>query len=167
MSNSNLIKTIERDGFTIEIFAVETHSGCNMLFDQFELTDRHEGGVTIVNPEHDHNSYRYAIPLQTSLAELTKSFAKQGRENPSREAYESLQKELGWYITADDCYLRYTVSKAGIELADYIGIGFDYSWHYSDQSLEDYALEILADYGDTEEALAEAKENLSALLEEA
>ena len=100
MSNDTLIKEFKTaDNLTVSIYVREWYTGSDAISDQFELTDTHQGGITIKNPEYSgRNSYEYAIPLWVSLAELTKDYAKQGRDNPSREAYDSLQKQLGWYL---------------------------------------------------------------------
>ena len=62
--------------------------------DMWEGTDKHQGGVTITNPEADRNSWNYFIPKQYTLADLAAAFARQGCENPSGEAYQSLQDQL-------------------------------------------------------------------------
>jgi len=166
MSNDTLIKEFKTaDNLTVSIYVREWYTGSDAISDQFELTDTHQGGITIKNPEYDgHMSYKYAIPMQCSLAELTKHYAKQGCDNPSRAAYASLQRELGWYITADDISLLYIVSKNGIELANNFGISSEFSWQYSDQSLEQFALELLTDYDDTSEALEQARNTLTELV---
>lgn len=37
--------------------------------DMWEGTDKHQGGVTIANPEADRNNWKYFIPKQCTLAE--------------------------------------------------------------------------------------------------
>lgn len=136
--------------------------------DQFEVATCHEGGVTIRNPVNpgDDRCYQWFIPTQYSLAELSKDYAKAGRENPSREAYDSLQRQLGWELTAGDYGFCVEIRKAGVLLAEtYAGFGFDYSWEYANESLDDYCR---ANYMNVifevmREAKQEARDTLQAL----
>ena len=148
--------------FTVKVMCAECHDGFS---DQWELTNDHKGGVTIQNSEADRNSYKYAIPQQCSLAELTAEFAKQGRENPSREAYESLQEQLIRDINASDYYFMVSADVDGITLLDdsVIGCGFDYSYH-DKETLEEIAIQVWNEYGGEEEALQEALKEAGEIL---
>lgn len=149
--------------FTVNVVCAYTFDGFG---DQWKMTDTHEGGVTITNPDADRNSFKYAIPQQVSLAELTKEYAAQGRENPSREAYDSLQRQLIRDINASDYYFTVNASAGSHTLLDgaVIGCGFDYS--YEDQgSLLDVAREVWSDYNGEEEALSEAVQAARDLLD--
>ena len=132
---------------------------CNDGFsDMWEGTDKHQGGVTITNPEADRNSYIYFIPKQISLSELAADYAKQGRDNPSGEAYKALQDQLVRDISASDYGFKVSAYVGGVEvLADtYVGCGFDYS--YDDEGdLLDAARRVWDEYGATEEVIEMAK----------
>lgn len=126
--------------------------------DMWEGTDTHQGGVTITNLEADRNSYKYFIPKQCTLAELTASYAKQGRENPSAAAYQSMQDQLMRGIHACDYGFSVSAFVGGVEvLADaYVGCGFDYS--YDDEGdLLDAARRVWDEFGTLEEVIGMAK----------
>ena len=98
---------------------------------------------------------------QTTPAELSKFFAKEGRENPSKEAYDSLSKELEHYIKASDCSLFCRIEKSGVELAKTTGITSEYSDIYHD-NYEDFGEDLLKEYGNDfiNEAMIEARNTL-------
>lgn len=149
--------------FTVNVVNAYTNDGFG---DQWKMTDTHEGGVTIQNKEADRNSFKFAIPQQVSLSELTKEYAKQGRANPSQEAYDSLQRQLMRDIDASDYYFTVTAYAGSYLLLDnaVIGCGFDYS--YQDQgNLLDVAREVWSDYNGEEEAAEEAIKEVRAKLE--
>ena len=162
--HTTTIRTFETKNFQILIQVVETHTGSFWLQDLYTATDTHEAGTTIQVPDHlqARNCPKYYIGQYTP-AELARDYAKQGRENPSKEAYESLQNELGHYITADDCYLQCVIYGAGHELASETGIGFDYSHEYDDDTLEETALLMLREHGREfiHEAIKAAREQLA------
>lgn len=110
--------------------------------DNWRMTDKHEGGVTVQNLDADRNSYRYAVPLFTSIAEETNYCREQGSSNPSADAYASLQRMLRRDIHARDyCFSVSAFTKDGkIQLInnEHIGYSFNYSYHDSD-SLEEIA----------------------------
>ena len=132
---------------------------CNDGFsDMWEGTDKHQGGVTITNLEADRNSYKYFIPKQCTLAELAAACAAQGRENPSRAAYQSLQDQLERDLSACDYGFEVSVSVGGVEILtdEYVGCGFDYS--YDDEGdLLDAARRVWDEYGTTDEVIGMAK----------
>lgn len=168
MSNQTELYRKEVKGLTLVVSVVETHSGSMWLGDLYTATDQHQAGVTIQVPSHlqGRNCPKYYIGQYTP-AELAKEYAKQGRENPSAAAYESLQNELAHYIEADDCYLLAEVFKGGIELADVIGTSFDWSYDYCGD-IETYATGyMLPEYGMEleKETLEEAREVLAMLCE--
>ena len=162
------IRTFETAHFQVLIQVVETHEGSFWLQDLYTPTDTHEAGVTIQVPDHlqGRNAPKFYIGQYTP-AELAKDYARQGRENPSKVAYESLQNELGHYITADDCFLQCKVYGAGHELACVTGISFEYSYEYDDESLEDLALIMLKEHGREfiHEAIKDARQELEILKE--
>lgn len=110
--------------------------------DNWRMTDKHEGGVTVQNLDADRNSYRYAVPLFTSIAEETNYCREQGSSNPSADAYASLQRMLRRDLNASDyCFSVSAFTKDGkIQLInnEHIGYSFNYSYHDSD-SLEEIA----------------------------
>lgn len=140
--------------FTVNVVCAYTF---DQFGDQWKMTDKHEGGVTITNPDADRNSFKYAIPQQYTLAELTADYAKAGRANPSREAYESLQRQLARDITANDYYFTVDATAGSHTLLDgeVVCCGFDYS--YDDEgSLLDVAEEIWKEHDGEEDAIEAA-----------
>lgn len=126
--------------------------------DMWEGTDKHQGGVTIVNPEADRNSWKYFIPKQTSLPELAAAYAKQGRDNPSGEAYLSLQEQLMRDLHACDYGFSVSAYVGGVEILEdeYAGCGFDYS--YDDEGgLLDAARRVWDEYNTTADVIKMAK----------
>jgi hypothetical protein len=148
------------NGIEISMTIKERHDdGFYFFMDQFERVDKHEGGVTIQSS--DGNYYE---PLQTSLAELTKSYAKQGRENPSREAYESLQKELSHYLNCYGVELVVRAYKCNVLLAEVSSCLFEFSYEYYD-SLSELQAYIEKEEGDwlKEKVMEEAQNKLKQL----
>lgn len=141
--------------FTVNVICYNKYAGFG---DQWKMTDAHKGGVTIANPEADRNSYKYGIPQQCTLAELASSYAKQGRENPSREAYESLQSQLERDLNASDYGFQVSAEIDGVTLFDdeNLGCSFDYSYH-DDGDLLDAAQEVFKEYGTDKDAIDLAK----------
>ena len=126
--------------------------------DQWEGTDKHQGGVTITNPDADRNSWKYFIPKQCTLSELAASYAKQGLDNPSAAAYQSLQDQLERDIEAIDYGFEVSVYLGGVELIDWVSVGcvFDYSC-LDDGDLIDEARRVWDEYGTLEEVIGMAK----------
>lgn len=148
---------IESGELTINV-SVVCYECFDGFADQWEGTDKHQGGVTIKNPNADRNSWKYFIPQQTSLSGLASDYAKQGRENPSFEAYQSLQNQLERDITASDYGFRVNAYIGDILVLDegHVGCGFDYS--YDDEgSLLDRAICVWDEYGTTDEVIGMAK----------
>ena len=99
----NIIESFEIESGELNITVSVICFDCNDGFsDQWEGTDKHHGGVTIKNPDAGRNSYKYFIPKQCTLSELAAAYAKQGRDNPSAAAYQSLQEQLVRDISASD-----------------------------------------------------------------
>lgn len=132
---------------------------CNDGFsDQWEGTDKHQGGVTITNPDADRNSWKYFIPKQCTLSELAAAYAKQGRDNPSAAAYQSLQNQLERDISASDYGFKVSAYVDGVEVlaGEFVGCGFDYS--YDDEGdLLDEARRVWDEFGTLEEVIGMAK----------
>ena len=155
----NIIESFEIESGALKIEVSVICFECNDGFsDQWEGTDQHQGGVTITNPDAGRNSWKYFIPKQCSLAELAASYAKQGRENPSAAAYQSMQEQLERDLHACDYGFEVSAFVGGIEvLADtYVGCGFDYS--YDDEGdLLDEARRVWDEYDTTAEVIGMAK----------
>lgn len=150
---------------TITVDVVNFCQGSDCFNELYTATDEHQAGTTVQIPSdlQDRCGPKFVIG-QYKPSELAKSYAKQGRENPSRDAYASLQKELRHYIEAQDCSLRCTIEKAGIELAETYGISFEHS-HVYGEDLGELGAHVLKDYGMglVREAVAEAKAVLERL----
>ena len=132
---------------------------CNDCFsDMWEGTDKHQGGVTITNLEADRNCYKYFIPKQCTLADLAADYAKQGRDNPSGEAYQSLQEQLMRDLHACDYGFMVSAYVGGVEILtdEYVGCGFDYSF-YDDGDLLSAARSVWDEYDTTAEVVEMAK----------
>ena len=162
----NIIESFEIESGELNITVSVICFDCNDGFsDQWEGTDKHQGGVTITNPDADRNSWKYFIPKQCSLAELAASYAKQGRENPSAAAYQSMQEQLMRDITASDYGFRVNAYIGDILVLDegHVGCGFDYS--YDDEgSLLDRATCVWDEYDAIGEVEALAKSKAADIL---
>ena len=154
MENSFVIESGEMV-INVSVICYDSFDGFN---DQWEGTDKHQGGVTIKNQNADRNSWQYFIPQQTSLSELAAAYTAQGRENPSGAAYQSLQDQLERDLSACDYGFEVSVSVGGVKLIDgvSVGCGFDYS-SLDDGDLIDEARSIWDEYRTTEEATELAK----------
>ena len=144
---------------TVSVICFDCNDGFS---DQWEGTDIHQGGVTIANPDADRNSYKYFIPKQIRLSELAADYAKQGRDNPSGAAYQSLQEQLQRDVSASDYGFNVSAFVGGVEvLADtYVGCGLDYSYDDEGDLLAE-ARCIWDEYGMTEEVIGMAKKAAS------
>lgn len=141
--------------FMVSVVCFECYDGFS---DMWEGTDKHQGGVTVANPEADRNSWKYFIPKHYTLADLAADYAKQGRENPSAAAYQSMREQLMRDLHASDYGFKVSAFVGGFEvLADEIvGCGFDYS--YDDEGdLLDAARRVWDENGTTEEVIGMAK----------
>lgn len=164
MSDIIEVITVEEQGINFKI-EIRCYGGAESMFnDQWEPTDDHQGGVTITNTNAGRGDWAYFIPKQYSLAQLTKDYATEGRENPSKQAYDSLQRQLIRDIDAGDYGLRYSASYAGINIVsdETCGIGFDWSCH-DDRSLADAARGIWNEYAQ-DEALDRVQDALGELI---
>ena len=162
----SIIETFEIESGELNITVSVICFDCNDGFsDQWEGTDQHQGGVTIKNPNAGRNCYKYFIPQQCTLAGLVSCYAKQGRDNPSAEAYQSLQNQLERDISANDYGFRATAYIGDILVLDDepIGCGFDYS--YDDEGLLlDRAICVWDEYDTTDEVIGMAKKAAADIL---
>jgi len=151
-------------GWTVLIEVVDFCEGSDWLRELYTVSDTHIAGTTIQVPGYlQRGGHKYYIGQYTP-AQLASDYAKQGRDNPSAEAYASLQTELAHYIQASDCTLRCTVSKAGIKLGSADSVCFEVSPEYY-RTPEEHAKAIIGDYGleFVSEAIQDARETLNAL----
>lgn len=159
-------------GFTIESQSAEIHVSVISLdsFDAFdemwEGTDKHQGGVTIKNPEATLSSWQYFVPRQTSLSELASAYAVQGIHNASAEAYTALQYQLERDLCACDYSFRASVVVAGIEVVqdEYVGCCFSHSY-LDDEDLEATARAAWDEYDCTAEVVSAAVDKVKEMLE--
>ena len=151
--------------FHVNVICLNEYS---LFEDNWRMTDEHEGGRTVQNLDADRGSYRYAVPLYTSIAETINEFREGGSSNPSAEAYAHLQRVLRRDLNASDyCFSVSAFTKDGkIQLInnEFIGHSFNYSYHDS-YSLEEIASSELVEIKDEiiERAVECAKEMISGI----
>ena len=148
---------IESGELTINV-SVVCYECFDGFADQWEGTDKHQGGVTIANPAADRNSWKYFIPKQTSLSELAAAYAKQGRHSASGNAYQSLQDQLQRDAYACDFGFKVSAYVGGVEVLDdeRVGCGFDHS-AYDDEDLITAARRVWDEYDTTADVIEMAK----------
>lgn len=151
---------VVKEKFSIIYEAVNCYEASHNL-DNWEFTDNHQGGVTVKNPIYQRNGFKYATPLHYSLKQLSSDYAKQGRKNPSKEAYISLQKELERDLEASEYSLAAKVVDAnGSTVLESFYLGYAFDWCYRDgDDLEDRLKEEV----NNADAEAEVLEHLEAL----
>jgi hypothetical protein len=161
MSNTFVIESGE---MVIDV-SVICHDSYDGFDEQWKGTDKHQGGVTVKNPAADRNSWKYFIPQQTSISEVTAAYVAQGRYNASGNAYQSLQEQLERDIHACDYGFNVSVSVCGVELVDSvpIGCGFDHS-EMDEDDLITAARRVWDEYGTTEEAVTLAKDAVKEII---
>lgn len=133
--------------------------------EMWEGTDKHQGGVTIKNPEATLGSWQYFIPRETSLAELASSYAAQGSLNASAEAYTALQGQLERDLCACDYSFRASVTVGGVaEVQDeYVGCCFSHSY-LDDEDLEITARAVWDEYDCTAEVASTAADKVKEII---
>ena len=158
-------------GFTIESQSAEIHVSVipSDSFDTFnemwEGTDKHQGGVTIKNPEATQSSWKYFVPRQTSLSELASAYAAQGIHNASAEAYTALQGQLERDLCACDYGFRASVVVAGIEVVQDESVGYCFNHSYLDDAdLETTARAVWDECGCTAEVVSAAVDKVKEML---
>lgn len=147
---------------TVSVICFDCNDGFS---DQWEGTDKHQGGVTITNPDADRNSWKYYTPKQCTLSELAAAYAEQGRDNPSGAAYQSLQEQLQRDINACDYGFKVSAFVGGVEVlaGEFVGCGFDHS-AYDEDDLNTAARRVWGEYGTTEEVIEMAKKAAADIL---
>lgn len=138
----------------------------SLFNDLYTMTDDHQGGVTIKNPNHHRGGYKYAIP-EFTLAERIKTLTEQGDPNPSANAYSNAVKSLERDLDASDYGFQVTAEINGVTLLDgeTLGCSFDYSYH-DEGSLIDAARDCFTENGIDGEAVAAAKSAAGAIVEQ-
>ncbi|UYL84991.1 hypothetical protein pEaSNUABM55_00218 [Erwinia phage pEa_SNUABM_55] len=159
MSHVSETFNVEAQGinFVFSVVNYETNDG---LGDQWELTDKHQGGVTVKNRNADRNSYKYGIPLNYSLAERLENLIKGGMSpnEASAQAYQDALNTFDRDLDATDYGLTVSASIDGVDLLDdvVIGCGWDHSYH-DDETVLEAAQSIYEEHGILEEAITLAK----------
>ena len=153
---------VVKEKFTIIYEAFNCYEVSHNLYN-WEFTDDHQGGVTVKNPNWQRNEFKYAIPLYYSLKQLSSDYAKQGRANPSKEAYTNLQEELERDLEASEYSITAKVVDVnGKTVLDSFYLGYAFDWCYSDgDDLEDRLKEEVSN----SDAESEVLERLEALKE--
>ncbi len=159
------MREIKTKNFAVLIEVVNFCDGSHWLADLYEKSD-HIAGTTIKCPDYLARGEAQHYIGQVTPRELAKDYAKQGRKNPSAEAYESLQDELAHYIQTNDCTIEITIKKAGVEIASALTCCFDYCGNCGgcEHDLVDYAKKYAADFN-LRDAMREAVTDARATLE--
>ena len=153
---TEIIKEYKTGGFDVVYsYAINEYERPNDVWGIFSHVDHHEGGVTIQYPNAGRNCYKYYTSCNCTPAQLASEYAKQGRVNPSKEAYDSLQKELLHNIEGICYSVKVEIKKAGMVLA-LDSIGSDYSDQYKD-SLEDVAMQCAKEHFSIKDLIKEAR----------
>lgn len=127
--------------------------------DQWENSDCHIGGVTIQGDDGQN-----WIPKQYSIAQLSKDYAKQGLDNPSGKAYQSLREQFDRDSQAFEVNVVVSVCMNGVELFEETIIGSDYE-HLDFNYDHDKALEtFLLDYCEEDVYIEQALETIKQLV---
>ncbi|ATE85938.1 hypothetical protein Sf18_gp75 [Shigella phage Sf18] len=151
---------VQKEKFTIIYEAVNICEASHCV-ENWKFTDEHKGGVTIKLKNPERNGYKYAIPQHYSLSQLMSDYAKQGRENPSIEAYKSLQDELQRDLEANSYVLFAKVEdKEGNTVLNSFSLAYGFDWCYLDGEDLDSRLEEEVSNSDGE---SEVMERLEAL----
>lgn len=145
------------------VFSVVNYETNDTFGDSWELTDKHEGGVTIKN----RHAGGYAIPVNYTLAERLKDLIDGGMcaNEASAEAYRRAMDCFDRDNDATDYGFTVSASVDGVDLLSdvVIGCGFDYSYHDKGTLLE-CAESVYKDYGMLDEAIQLAQEAAAALV---
>lgn len=149
------------NGMTLRLSIAPDFESPNDVYGIWEKVAGHEGGVTV----QDQNG-GYWTSCNYTPAELAKEYAAQGRENPSGEAYASLQRELWHYLYGCMWTVELVIEHEGYELARDC-IGFDYSeWAaYQGQDAEDAGRETAREHFVARSLIREAREEAAKIAE--
>lgn len=166
MNNVELASSVftDKNGLTLTYSLIAVMDGClgqHHFNEQWKASD-HQGGITIQKPQEGWSNDQHFEPLQYSLAQLTKDYHKQGRGNPSKDAYSSLQGQLERDLECFEVYLQARIvipSEGGdqeIELLDQCLISSDY--HHADFNYDSGAAlrAMIAEHGDNDQLFKKA-----------
>lgn len=153
MHKETIINRHLRNGMQIELIANFTDECPNMVYGNFKQVDHHEGGVTIqLQVPQDRAGISHWEPQHYTIAELASDYAKQGVDNPSKAAYESLQRECEADVCGTMLDVELIISFNGVSLAfDCIGTA------YYEGSLEDEVREVACDHFNLRQLIRDAK----------
>lgn len=154
MKTTDAIFEVVKEKYTIIYAAVNFYEPSHCV-DNWQFTDDHKGGVTIKVKNADRNGYKYAIPTHYALSQLASDYAKQGRDNPSLEAYKSLQDELHRDLEASNYILfASVVDSNGNTVLNSFSLAYSFDWCYLDgEDLEERLKEEVSNAGAEEEVL--------------
>ena len=156
--NKTEIKRYQTQGFeVIYSYTIDQYENPNTVFGIWTPADYHEAGQTVQDCQAERGCPKFYTSCNYTPAELAKEYAKQGRKNPSKEAYNSLQNELLHYLYGFCFYAEIEIKRAGIWLAgDWISS--DYSdWAFPTTSLETEAERIAKEYFSIKDLIQRAK----------
>ena len=154
MKTTDAIFEVVKEKYTIIYAAVNFYEPSHCV-ENWQFTDEHKGGVTIKVKNAERNSYKYAIPTHYTLSQLASDYAKQGRANPSLEAYKSLQDELHRDLEASNYILfASVVDSNGNTVLNSFSLAYSFDWCYLDgEDLEERLKEEVSNSGAEEEVL--------------
>tara|TARA_R110000765_G_scaffold401912_1_gene497546 strand:- start:6 stop:506 length:501 start_codon:yes stop_codon:yes gene_type:complete len=158
-----IIKEYKQEGFDVVYsYEIDEYERPNDIWEIFTPADYHEAGITIQYLNAGRDCPKHYTSCNYTPAQLAKEYAAQGRANPSKEAYDSLQKELSHYLDGI-CYSAIVeIKRAGIVLATDC-IGSDYSDNYG-ESLEDNAIQCAKEHFCIKDLISQARVEAGKLL---
>lgn len=149
------------------VFSVVNYESNDGFSDQWQMTDKHQGGVTVKNRQADRGSYKHAIPVNYSLAERLKDLIAGGMSanEASAQAYQNALESFERDNDATDYGLTVSASVDGVDLLSdvVIGCGWDHSYH-DDETVLESAQSIYEEHGILEEAIQLAQEAAASLI---
>lgn len=147
--------------FSVAVVCANTNDGFS---DDWELTDNHQGGVTVKNPLVDSNSYKYAIPKNFTLAERAEMYRKEGRANPCADAYQAAKESLRRDLTASDYYFTVSADIDGVSLFSDVTVCCGFTYSYEDaNTLAEEALSVWTEHAGEQDAIDEARKAVTEL----
>ena len=158
-----IIKEYKQEGFDVVYsYEIDEYERPNDIWGIFTPADYHEAGITIQYLNAGRDCPKHYTSCNYTPAQLAKEYAAQGRANPSKEAYDSLQKELSHYLDGI-CYSAIVeIKRAGIVLATDC-IGSDYSDNYG-ESLADNAIQCAKEHFCIKDLISQARVEAGKLL---
>lgn len=158
MLHTETIEEWECGKFRLKLTATDLQECPNDAYGNWEQAPCHIGGETVTLPGSDcyHQSANtFWRNANYTPAQLAKEFAAQGRENPSREAYKSLQNELRSDLLGGMYAIELTVYVGAMKLASDSIVTQWSEW--DGESLADRAKEAHSEYLDAIALCVEAQ----------